>query len=175
MADNDDTQRQFDEPLDREGGVFAENDAREVVCDEDSCAPDDIYGTDPDAREGSDFPGTVDDRPIDFGEEVSSPNDQHLTPEGGVAPGGETRDREDRRDEQGSSDESELWQGQQVLVSEDAATGLRLQGFSEEEIPEILEAMGDDAAEVMPDYGEGVSASGDWNTPEHGGFPERED
>jgi hypothetical protein len=175
MAENN-PQRPVDEKLDRESGVFTENDAREVGCDPgaDRCAPEDNYGYDPGTRETG-VPGTVDDVPLDFGQENQSPNDESLVYDEAVAEGGESADRADRREEQGTVDENELWEEQQPLMDEDDKTALRLQGFPEEDIPQILEAMADDAQEVVPDYGQGVSATGDSSTPDHGGFPEREE
>lgn len=176
MAENN-PMRPVNEKLDREGGAFAENDAREAGCDPstDQCAPEDNYGYDPGTRETG-IPGTVDDVPLDFGQENQSPNDEHLVmADEAVGSGGDSADRADTREETGSADENELWDEQRVLLDEDDKTALRLGGFSEEEIPRILEAMGDDAEEVASDYGNGLSATGEPNTPEHGGFPEREE
>ena len=117
---------------------------------------------------GSAFAGGV--RPVAV-QEV--PADEHLVLEAAVAPGGESQDLKDTREEQGTADENELLDNQQPLISEDKATALKLEGFPEEEVPDILGAMGDDAEEVTPDYGNGLSATGEWNTPEHGGFPDR--
>lgn len=69
--------------------------------------------------------------------------------------------------------EPDLWGKQSALIEEDERDGLRLDGFSEDEIASILEAMGDDGAEVLPDSPGGTSATGAVGEPEYGGFPER--
>jgi hypothetical protein len=168
-------QRPFDEKLDRESGVFVEPDSREVACDPDgeACAPDD-YVNDPAARETG-VPGTVDDVPPSFGIEVPSASDTHLVLDGATKPSGDSRGKAEAAEDVGSADESELWGEQKALVEEDEVAGLKLNGFPEEEIPDILEAMGDDAADPLQDYPNGTSATGDWTAPEHGGFPERDD
>ncbi len=70
--------------------------------------------------------------------------------------------------------EPDLWGEQTALVEEDEDAGLKLEGFADGEIPEILEAMGDDGAEVLSDSPGGTSATGANEESEHGGFPERE-
>jgi hypothetical protein len=174
FADDDSAQRQFDERLDREGGVFAESDAKEVACDSEAepCAPDD-YANDSEARENG-VPGTVDDAPLSFGLDSSAAADQHVVLEGATKPAGDSKEAADTADDLGSTDEKELWAEQQTLVEEDDIGGLKLKGFPEEEIPEILDAMGDDAADPLQDFPNGTSATGDWSAPEHGGFPVRE-
>jgi hypothetical protein len=168
-------QRPFDERLDRESGVFVEPDGREVACDPDgeACAPDD-YVNDPAAPEVG-IPGTADDLPLSFGIEVPSASDEHLVLDGATKPSGASRDKDEAAEDVGRVDESELWGEQKALVEEDEVAGLKLSGFPEEEIPEILEAMGDDAADPLQDYPNGTSATGDWAAPEHGGFPERKE
>lgn len=69
--------------------------------------------------------------------------------------------------------EPDLWGKQFALIEEDEEDGLKLEDFSEDEIPQILAAMGDDSAEVVPDSPGGTSATGADGEPEHGGFPER--
>ena len=172
---NQGAQRPFDEGLDREGGVFIEPDAREVVCnpDEVACAPDD-YVSDPGQRD-SGFPGTADDVPLSFGIETQSADDEHLVLEGATKPSGASREKEEASEDLGKADESELWGEQKALIEEDEKEGLKLDGFPEEVIPLILEAMGDDAADPLQDYPDGTSATGAWTAPEHGGFPERDD
>ena len=174
FADDDSAQRQFDERLDRESGVFVEPDAKEVACDAEAepCAPDD-YANDPEARENG-VPGTVDDAPLSFGLDSSAAADRHVVLEGATKPAGDSKDAADTAEDIGTSDEKELWAAQQQLVEEDDIGGLKLRGFPEEEIPEILGAMGDDAADPLQDFPNGTSATGDWSAPEHGGFPERE-
>lgn len=175
FADDDAAQRPIDEHLDRESGVFIEPDAREVTCEPDAepCAPDD-YVNDPNAREIG-VPGTIDDAPMSFGLEVPPAADTHIVIEGATRPGDECDESAKAAEEVGSVDEKELWGHQASLVEEDEVGGIKLKGFPDAEIPDILEAMGDEAAEPLPDFPNGVSATGDWNSPEHGGFPERKD
>lgn len=75
----------------------------------------------------------------------------------------------------GEDRDPELWGQQRVLMDEDEAAGLELQGVPEERIGAVLEAMGDDAAEALQDSPGGTSATGADSPldPEHGGFPER--
>ena len=75
----------------------------------------------------------------------------------------------------GGRDEGELWGHQRTLVEEDENEGLKLESFPDEEIPEILEAIGDDAADSLMDSPNGTSATGSWGGPDHGGFPARKD
>jgi hypothetical protein len=70
--------------------------------------------------------------------------------------------------------EPDLWGKQSALIEEDEDDSLKLEGFAEEEIPSILEAMGDDGSEVLPDSPGGTSATGADGEPEFGGFPQRE-
>jgi hypothetical protein len=173
FADDDAVQRPIDEHLDRESGVFIEPDARELNCepDQEACAPDD-YANDPDAPETG-IPGTVDDAPLSFGLESPVAADTHIVLEGATRSSGESEEKAKAAEDIGSADEGELWGKSTDLVEEDEVAGLKLTGFPEEEIPKILDAMGDDAADPLLDYPDGVSATGDSNTPEHGGFPER--
>lgn len=175
FADDETPQPLFDEKLDREGGALFEPDAHEVSCDPDAeaCAQDDYVG-DPEARELG-IPGTADDVPLDFGLENPSAADQHVVLEGETRVGGESAEAKDLAEDQGAADEAELWSEQSALLEEDAESGLKLASFPEAEVPEILEAMGDDAADALPDFPNGTSATGDWTAPDHGGFPERED
>ena len=166
-------QRPFDEKLDRDSGVFTEPDSHEVACDPDAeaCAPDD-YVNDPAVREQG-IPGTVDDVPLSFGIDVPPASDEHVVLEGATKPHGASKGKADAAEDVGNADESELWGEQKSLVEEDEVAGLKLGGFPEEEIPDILEAMGDDAADPLQDYPNGTSATGVWTAPDHGGFPER--
>jgi hypothetical protein len=109
-------------------------------------SPDD-YTSDPDPR-SSGVPGTADDVANGYGEEAQSL--------GGLPQG-------------------ELWRRQKPLIEEDEKEGLKLGGFPDEVIPEILEAMGDDAGDPLDDAPNGTSATGLWGTPDHGGFPPRSD
>lgn len=107
-------------------------------------SPDD-YVNDPDPKM-VDVPGTIDDVPIDLGADAEEPCEDET---------------------------AELWRHQKPLIEEDEDDGLKLAGFPPEEIPDILEAMGDDADDPLPDAPSGISATGQWGAPEHGGFPER--
>lgn len=175
FADEEGPQPLFDEKLDRESGAYLEPDAHEVSCDPDAeaCAQDDYVG-DPEARETG-IPGTADDVPLDFGLEIPAAADQHVVLEGATKPGGETAEVKDAAEDQGAADEDELWAEQSALIEEDVDGGLKLKGFPEDEIPDILNAMGDDAADPLLDFPNGTSATGESTTPEHGGFPERKD
>jgi hypothetical protein len=174
VSTDDKTQRPFGEKLDREEGVLIEPDSGEVLCDPDEqCAPDD-YVNDPDSRR-SGIPGTVDDIPLSFGVESDVPAELHLVVEGSTRYAGRSRDGLEAEEDQGIVDERELWLKQGALLEEDSSTGLDLEGFSDDDAPSILEAMGDDAADALPDAPDGTSATGDASAPEHGGFPERLD
>lgn len=82
-------------------------------------------------------------------------------------------DDEGRDFDGGQDRDPELWGAQQLLLEEDTDDGLKLAGFSEEKIPAIMDAMGDDAAEPLHDSPNGTSATGSPFEPDHGGFPER--
>jgi len=83
-------------------------------------------------------------------------------------------DDEGRDRDLGEDSDPELWGKQRALIEEDEDDGIKLEGFPEEDIPRIMAAMGDDAAEVLSDYPGGVSATGSVNEPDHGGFPDRD-
>lgn len=86
----------------------------------------------------------------------------------------QSRPDDEGRDFDGGQDrDPELWGVQRPLIEEDVDDGLKLAGFSEDVIPTILEAMGDDAAEPLHDAPNGTSATGSPFEPDHGGFPER--
>ncbi len=74
----------------------------------------------------------------------------------------------------GQNSDPELWSAQRALIEEDERQGLNLEGFSDAEAARILEAMGDDAADPLPDSPGGISATGSWNAPDNGGFPDRD-
>ncbi len=85
------------------------------------------------------------------------------------------RPDDDGRDfDLGEDRDPELWGAQRRLIEEDVGEGVRLEGFDEEHIPSILEALGDDAADPLQDFPGGTSATGSVSTPDHGGFPERD-
>lgn len=83
-------------------------------------------------------------------------------------------DDEGRDIDLGEDRDPELWGAQRRLIEEDVDDGIKLEGFDEERIPAILDALGDDAADVLQDFPGGTSATGSVNTPDHGGFPERD-
>lgn len=121
-------------------------------------APDD-YSADPESASHV-GPGTIDDLPLDYGQELPDPADQHLIPDRAKLRRGECREDEIAREDLGLADEDELWSAQRALVEEDAHSGLRLEGLGDERVGAVLEAMGDDAAETLPDAPEGRSATG---------------
>jgi hypothetical protein len=112
----------------------------------DAMSPDD-YTSDP-SPDTAGVPGTADDVSNEYGEDASSI---------------------------GGPPQGELWRRQKPLIEEDEKEGLKLDGFPDEEIPEILDAMGDDAEDPLDDAPNGTSATGLWGTPDHGGFPPRSD
>lgn len=69
----------------------------------------------------------------------------------------------------GVPDEQDYWNAQKPLISEDRVTSIHLEGFSNEQADEIMEALGDDA----PEEAQGGSATGADVFPSHGGFPSR--
>lgn len=83
-------------------------------------------------------------------------------------------DDEGRDIDLGQESDPELWGKQLPLIEEDVDDGLKVDDFSDELIAEVLEAMGDDAADPLQDSPNGTSATGSVDTPEHGGFPERD-
>lgn len=121
-------------------------------------APDD-YSADPESASHV-GPGTIDDLPLDYGQELPDPADQHLIPDHAKLRRGECREDEIAREDLGLADEDELWSVQQGLVDEDEHSGLRLEGLGETRVGAVLDAMGDDAAETLPDAPEGKSATG---------------
>lgn len=75
----------------------------------------------------------------------------------------------------GEDSDPELWGKQIPLIEEDEDDGLKLEGFAEDRIPDILDAMGDEAQDPLDDgFPNGTSATGSVGGPDHGGFPERE-
>jgi len=161
----------------KEEGVFVEPPEGEAGCDpdEERCAPDD-YAEDPHGE--NDAPGTADDVPYGYGVNTTRPADAHLVPDDAptfeAGHVGESAAKDDPPF--GSADEADLWRRQRALIEEDEDDGIKLEGFKEEQIPGILEAMGDEAAEVLPDSPNGTSATGSGSPfePDHGGFPERD-
>lgn len=121
-------------------------------------APDD-YSADPESASHV-APGTVDDLPLDYGQELPDPADQHRIPDHARLRRGECREDEIAREDAGLVDENELWSAQRELVEEDERTGLRLDGADDSRADAVLDAMGDDAAETLPDAPGGKSATG---------------
>lgn len=159
----------------KEEGVFVEPPEPEEGCDpdEERCAPDE-YAEDPFSENTG--PGTADDLPYGYGVSTSRPADAHLVADDAPAfeagHAGESAAKDDAPF--AAADEADLWRRQMPLIEEDEDDGLKLEGFEEERIPDILDAMGDDAAEALSEAPNGVSATGSPFEPEHGGFPERE-
>lgn len=83
-------------------------------------------------------------------------------------------DDEGRDIDMGQDSDPELWSKQLPLIEEDEDDGIKLDGFREDLIPAIMDAMGDDAADLLQDSPGGTSATGSTTEPDHGGFPERE-
>lgn len=74
----------------------------------------------------------------------------------------------------GENRDPDLWEKQIPLIQEDEDDGIKLRDFPEEDIPRILDAMGDEVADRWQEAPNGNSATGDSTTaPDHGGFPER--
>jgi hypothetical protein len=139
--------------------------------DKEECAPDDVV-EDPINDEG--VPGTVDDLPYDYGVEVSAATDQefHVSRGSGWGGVGHTgADPEGTEAELGAEDERELWRKQRQLIEGSAGEEARGLDLSDEEATRAAEALGDDAAEALPMNPDGVSAVGEPDEPEHGGFP----
>jgi hypothetical protein len=114
-----------------------------------------------------------DNDPYTLGEEAPEPADGHLIDADAPVSRGVAA-KEHGETELGSADERELWAKQRALIEEDTDDGLKLDGFPEDRIPAILDAMGDDAAEDLPGSPNGTSATGSIGGPDHGGFPERD-
>ncbi len=121
-------------------------------------APDD-YSADPESVSHV-GPGTIDDLPLDYGQELPEPADQHLIPDHAKLRRGECREDEIAREDLGLADKDELWSAQRALVEEDERTGLRLEGLPEDRVDAVVEAMGDDAEDPLPDAPGGTSATG---------------
>lgn len=160
----------IDDGVGKVEGVFVEpQGTRDVSRQVERAVPDEFVE---DPYTADDHPGTPDDIPYSMGVETPDPADQHVVAEGATSQAGPSAG-EEREQELGRRDERELWARQKALIEEDEKSGLRLDGFSDEEAQRVAAAMGDDAAEAMPDYPGGTSATGNGNEPDHGGFPER--
>ncbi len=154
-----------DEWLEQDEGVLvpAEGGHR-VGCEEDGvpCAPDDIVE---DPINDAGVPGTQDDLPYDYGVEVPPAADHQLelvedlvAEDSDVGKTGAPADGD--APPLGRPEERELWGKQRALIEEDEDEGLRLDGLPEADIPELQRAMGDDAADPLPDAPGGTSATG---------------
>lgn len=152
-----------DEEFVREGGTLRrEKNGHEVRHEDGSIAPDDMV-EDLIADEG--VPGTPDDLPYDYGVEVAQPVDQMMSivehHNAGFGAMGETG-AEDDADEPplGGPEERELWRRQKPLVQESEDEAVRYAGLEGDDIAGIEGALGEDAAEVLPETPDGGSATG---------------
>jgi hypothetical protein len=156
--------RPFDEEeFEREGGVFVSKSdgSHDLDCD-DRCAPDDLV-EDPINDEG--VPGTPDDLPYDYGVEKAQPADLSLTSTGrGTGWSGHVghtgADEDSDEPPLGRPEERELWRKQRPLIEEADDEAARYRGLSDEEIPDVESAIGEDAAEVLSETPDGASATG---------------
>lgn len=156
--------------LEREEGVIRADGAGTDV----GCEPAEAGCTSPEMGEetSDDDPvgGTPDDLPYTLGEETPDaldermPNirpvhlDQVLHPPRSVSEDDEDPDAD-------SGEERDLWDRMSTLSEQDEGIGSDLEGVSEEQAARIMNAMGDDAAEVLPQAPEGVSATGAGSEP----------
>jgi len=69
--------------------------------------------------------------------------------------GREVREADEAEDDLGTRDAADLWRHQKPLVEEDERAGVKLEGFPEEEVPKIMDALGDDAADPLQDFPNG--------------------
>ena len=156
-----------EEELVREGGVFVPaSDGRDVGDGEG--AHDDLVEDPLDDRH---VPGTVDDLPYDFGVETSLPADEALTSidrrSGGWGGLGDTGfDEDGEPGELGAPDERELWDRSRGLRQEDDRESAHGLDLPDDELADVERAMGDDAAEPLPDAPDGTSAIGSVGGPE---------
>jgi len=152
-----------DEEYVRIGGVLVPvNNGHEVRHEDGTIAPDDIV-EDLIADDG--VPGTPDDVPYGYGVEVALPADQMIlslergaTGLGSVGRTGSEPDRDEPP--LGAPDERELWRRQKSLIEESADEAARYAGIPESEVPRIEAAIGEDAAETLPETPGGESATG---------------
>ena len=152
-----------DEEYTREGGVLIPvNTGHEVRHEDGTIAPDDIV-EDLIADEG--VPGTPDDLPYDFGVDVSQPTDQVIASLDHRASGygsvGHTGAGADTQEPPlGAEDERELWARQRPLIEESGDEAARYAGLADDDIRRVEAAVGEDAAETLPDSPGGSSATG---------------
>lgn len=169
-------QHVFEEKVERIGGAFVEPEHSQVDCNEPGaeCATDE-YPEDPFSIDNR--PGTVDDPTYSMGVELPNAADLHLVPEGGTRQAGRPAPDEEREWEPGELEERDAWRRQRALVEEDEVDGVKMpRDTSDEDAQRILDTMGDESSDVVPDMTQGTSATGESTSgPEHGGFPERKD
>ena len=157
----DRSMREAAERLERAEGVFIEPGSGRLVGsdpDEDAFAPDD-YSADP-LTSSHVGPGTIDDLPLGYGQELAEPADHHLILDHSPLRKGECREEEIAREDLGLADEDELLMAQQALAREDERTGPIMDGVSAKQVNAVLDAMGGDAADALPDAPGGTSATG---------------
>ncbi len=150
------TEHTEDMELRREGGLFVQvTDNEPEACEEadDGCPTDDDPGS-----EAIHPPGTVDDVPYSLGQQEPEPADFHVGSSAQDASGGPV-----------SGEPGEMMAAEQGLISIDEEAGYNVQGFSANERTEIAEALGDDAAEPLPDNPGGTSATGSVGLPDRPG------
>ncbi len=165
-----------DEDLERQGGVFVSHHGGREVAPEERDRPTDDLDEDPWTDDG--VPGTTDDLPYDHGVDLSTPADHLiLSPErrnSGFGDMGETGvDDREQEPPLGAVDERDLWHRQRGLIDESGDEAARYAGLTDADIPRVEAAVGEDAAEVLPDSPEGESATGSGNEPSRGGFRRR--
>jgi len=152
-----------DEEYVREGGVLIRvNNGHEVRHEDGSIAPDDVI-EDLIADDG--VPGTPDDLPYDYGVEITPAADQMILSvergsSGFGALGHTGSDADGEEPPLGAVDERDLWRHQRALIQESGDEAARYAGMKESDIPRVEEAVGEDAAETLPESPEGTSATG---------------
>lgn len=154
-------------------GYFTEDpSSREAGCDPDveRCAPDDY---DADEADDRNVPGTQDDLPYSTGEQLPDPADEHIVLSDAPVRTATRKKEKGESEVVGAADEADLWRRQKHLIQEDEDDGIKLEGFTDDEAAQVLEAIGEDAADPLQGSPNGVSATGSPFEPEHGGFPER--
>jgi len=152
-----------DEEYTREGGVLVPvNTGHEVRHEDDTIAPDEVVEDDI-ADDG--VPGTQDDLPYDYGVEIAQPVDQMMLSRDrrGSGFGGLGRTGSDKGADEtplGAPDERELWRKQKPLIAESGDEAARYAGLEDSDIARVERAVGDEAAETLPESPEGESATG---------------
>lgn len=153
-----------EEEYERVGGVFVPvNGGHEVGCTDERCAQDDLVE---DPLEDHGVPGTPDDLPYDYGVETAEAADlQVLSIEHrstGFADVGRTGAPADSDETPlGLPDERELWRRQRGLIAESADEAARWRGLESLDLKRVGEAIGEDAADVLPESPGGASATGE--------------